>query len=28
VCFALAVEEGEVAFTGALGVLQRMFTRH
>jgi putative transcriptional regulator len=28
VCFALAVEEGEVAFTGALGVLQRLFTRH
>jgi putative transcriptional regulator len=28
VCFALAVEEGEVAFTGALGLLQRMFTRH
>jgi putative transcriptional regulator len=28
VCFALAVEEGGVAFTGALGVLQRMFTRH
>jgi putative transcriptional regulator len=28
VCIALAVEEGEVAFTGALGVLQRMFTRH
>lgn len=28
VCFALSVEEGEVAFTGALGVLQRLFTRH
>ena len=28
VCFALTVEEGEVAFTGALGVLQRLFTRH
>lgn len=28
VCFALAVEEGEVAYTGALGVLQRLFTRH
>lgn len=28
VCFALAVEEGGVAFTGALGVLQRLFTRH
>jgi putative transcriptional regulator len=28
VCFALAVEEGAVAFTGALGVLQRLFTRH
>jgi putative transcriptional regulator len=28
VCFALSVEEGEVAFTGALGVLQRLFTKH
>jgi putative transcriptional regulator len=28
VCFALTVEEGGVAFTGALGVLQRLFTRH
>jgi putative transcriptional regulator len=28
VCLALSVEEGEVAFTGALGVLQRLFTRH
>ena len=28
VCFALTVEEGDVAFTGALGVLQRLFTRH
>lgn len=28
VCFALTVEEGEIAFTGALGVLQRLFTRH
>jgi putative transcriptional regulator len=28
VCFAISVEEGEVAFTGALGVLQRLFTRH
>ena len=28
VCFALSVEEGAVAFTGALGVLQRLFTRH
>jgi putative transcriptional regulator len=28
ICFALAVEEGGVAFTGALGILQRMFTRH
>jgi putative transcriptional regulator len=28
VCFALTVEEGAVAFTGALGVLQRLFTRH
>jgi putative transcriptional regulator len=28
ICFALAVEEGDVAFTGALGVLQRLFTRH
>jgi putative transcriptional regulator len=28
ICFALSVEEGEVAFTGALGVLQRLFTRH
>jgi putative transcriptional regulator len=28
VCIALSVEEGGVAFTGALGLLQRMFTRH
>ena len=28
VCFALTVEEGEVAFTGALGMLQRLLTRH
>lgn len=28
VCFAVSVEEGAVAFTGALGVLQRLFTRH
>ena len=28
VCFALAVEEGDIALTGALGVLQRLFTRH
>jgi putative transcriptional regulator len=28
VCFALTVEEGGVAFTGALGVLQKLFTRH
>jgi putative transcriptional regulator len=28
VCFALTVEEGEVAFFGVLGVLQRLFTRH
>lgn len=28
ICIALSVEEGEVAFTGALGVLQRLFTRH
>jgi putative transcriptional regulator len=28
VCLALSVEEGEVAFTGALGALQRLFTRH
>jgi putative transcriptional regulator len=27
-CFALTVEEGEIAFTGALGLLQRLFTRH
>jgi putative transcriptional regulator len=28
VCFALTIEEGGVAFTGALGVLQRLFTQH
>lgn len=28
VCFALTVEEGSVAFTGALGVLQKLLTRH
>lgn len=28
VCFALAVSEGDVAFTGTLGLLQRFFTRH
>ena len=27
VCFAVSVEEGGVAFTGALGVLQRLLTR-
>ena len=27
VCFALAVEEGDVTFTGALGVIQRLFSR-
>jgi putative transcriptional regulator len=28
ICFALTVSEGQVAFTGALGLLQRLFTRH
>jgi putative transcriptional regulator len=28
VCFALAVEEGSVAFTGALGLVQKLFSRH
>lgn len=28
ICIALTVEEGDVAFTGALGMLQRMFTKH
>ncbi len=27
-CLALTVEEGGVAFTGVLGMLQRLFTRH
>lgn len=28
VCYALAVAEGPVALTGAMGFLQRLFTRH
>lgn len=28
VCLALTVEEGDIALTGALGMLQRLFTRH
>lgn len=28
VCFALAVSDGDIALTGALGLLQRMLTRH
>jgi putative transcriptional regulator len=28
VCIALAVEEGDIALTGPLGMLQRLFTRH
>lgn len=28
VCFALAVTEGPLAFKGALGLVQRLFTRH
>ncbi|GBF58763.1 anti-sigma-E factor ChrR [Candidatus Phycosocius bacilliformis] len=28
VCLALTVEEGDIALTGALGLLQRLFTRH
>lgn len=28
VCIALTVEEGDIALTGALGMVQRLFTRH
>jgi putative transcriptional regulator len=28
VCLALTVEEGDIALTGALGMVQRLFTRH
>ncbi|GIU67119.1 cupin domain-containing protein [Candidatus Phycosocius spiralis] len=28
ICIALVIEEGDIALTGALGMLQRLFTRH